>query len=473
MSRVVKKRFTPKVLPVSERLRSFGEVVLGYDYETSVREASRCLRCPLWFAPCSKACPLRVKVPAFLEYIVKGDLEAAARKVYEDNLFPSITGRVCPQEWFCEGSCVVSKIGESVSVGLLERYVGDYARENGLDEKILAEMVSKNSGVKGRVAVVGSGPAGLSAAGWLRLRGYEVVVYEALHRPGGVLAYGIPEFRLPRSVLDHEIKKVENLGVEIRLNHVVGKTVLLSELLSEYDAVFIGSGAGTPKLLNIPGVDLNNVYTANEFLTRVNLMRAHLFPEWDTPISVGKTTLIIGGGNTAMDAARVALRLGSKPVVVYRRDREDMLKTARRDEVLHAEEEGVEFRYYLQPVEFLGDENGFVKAVRFEVMEPLNELDERGKKKIVGTGRYVEIPADTVVIAIGLEPNRLLMEESGLRFNEDGTIAVDDHLMMSLPGVFAGGDAIRGESTVVEAMADGKRAAEEIDLYVRRKKGLA
>jgi len=469
LSRVVKKRFPPKVRPPGGRVRDFNEVVEGYDYETAVKEAGRCLKCPLWFAPCSKSCPLHIKIPSFLENIVKGDVEKAVRAVYEDNLFPSITGRVCPQEWFCEGNCVVGKIGEPVSVGLLERFIGDYAREAGLEEKILEGMRVKGA-PRGRVAVVGSGPAGLSVAGWLRLKGYEVVVYEALHKPGGVLAYGIPEFRLPRHVLENEVEKLEKLGVVFKLNHIVGKTVLLSELTRDYDAVFIGSGAGAPKMLEIPGIELNNVYTANEFLTRVNLMRANLFPEWDTPITVGGTTVIIGGGNTGIDAARVALRMGSRPVIVYRRGREDMLKTARRDEVLHAEEEGVEFKYYLQPVEFIGDENGFVKTVKFEVMEPIDEVDEKGKKKIRGTGRFVEIPADTVVIAIGLEPNRLLVGETGLKFREDGTIVVDDHLMTSIPGVFAGGDAIRGESTVVEAMADGRRAAEEIDKYVSAKR---
>ncbi|WP_440059568.1 NADPH-dependent glutamate synthase [Thermogladius sp. 4427co] len=470
MSRVVKTRFPPRVRPPEYRIKDFDEVILGYDYETAVKEASRCLKCPLWFAPCSKACPVNTKIPAFIEGIVKGDLESAARAVFEENLFPSITGRVCPQEWFCEKDCILRRLGDPVGIGLLERFIGDYARENGLEERILRDMKSKYSGNKGRVAIVGSGPAGLSAGGWLSIMGYEVDVYEALHTAGGVLAYGIPEFRLPKKILESEIRKLEELGVRFIYNTVVGKTITLSELVQEYDAVFIGTGAGTPRFLEVPGANLNNVYSANEFLTRVNLMRANLFPEWDTPVKVGKKTVVIGGGNTAIDSARVALRMGSMPVIVYRRDREDMLKTARHDEVVNAEAEGVEFKYYLQPVEFVGDENGFVKAVRFEVMEPTMELDERGKKKIKGTGKIVEIPADTVIIAIGLEPNKVLMESEGLKFREDGTIIVDEKLMTSIPGVFAGGDAIRGEATVVEAMADGKKAAFNIHEYIKSRK---
>ena len=298
--------------------------------------------------------------------------------------------------------------------------------------------------------------------------GYAVTIFEALHKPGGVLVYGIPEFRLPKEILDHEIDKLNRLGVEIKTDHVVGKTITIEELLQEYDAIFIGTGAGTPKLLSIPGILLDRIYSANEFLTRVNLMKAYEFPEYDTPIAIGKKVIVIGAGNTAMDAARSALRLGAEVTIAYRRGEEDV--SAREEEVQHAKEEGVKFLYFVQPVEFIGDENGKVKAVKFEKMEPLDERDHRGKRKIRGTGEYVTIEADTVIIAIGLEPNRIISEETALKTNPDGTLVVDENLMTSIPGVFAGGDAIRGEATVILAMGDGKKAAERIHEYIGAKK---
>ncbi len=400
--------------------------------------------------------------------------------IWNDNtLPPAVTGgRVCPQEEQCEAPpCVMGKVGDPINIGKLERFVADYARKHGIEEELLKEfMAGGGDGRKGRVAVVGSGPAGLTCAGELAKRGgYDVTIYEALHKPGGVLIYGIPEFRLPKEILDREIAKLRELGVELKLDHVVGKTVTLEELLEEYDAVFIGTGAGTPKLLNIPGILLDRIYTANEFLTRVNLMKAYLFPpEYDEPIAIGKKTVVIGAGNTAMDAARTALRLGSEVTIAYRRGREDM--TARVEEIKHAEEEGVKFEFFLTPVEFIGDENGRVKAVKFERMRALEERDKRGgKRKIVGTGEYVTIEADTVIIAIGLEPNRIISEEAmALKTNPDGTLVVDKNLMTSIPGVFAGGDAIRGgEATVILAMGDGKRAAKAMDAYIREKRANA
>ncbi len=463
MPKLIKERIPTPERPVEERVKSFVEVNLGYTFELAKQEAERCLQCPVEYAPCIKGCPVHINIPAFIAKIKEGDIKEALRIIWNDNTLPAITGRVCPQEDQCEGACVVGKVGQAVDIGKLERFVADYAREHGIEEELLKEMAPKACG-KGRVAVVGAGPAGLTCAGELAKLGYEVTIYEALHSPGGVLAYGIPEFRLPKDILEHELDKLGKLGVKIQTDHVVGRTVTLEELLQEYDAVFIGTGAGTPKLLNIPGILLGRIYSANEFLTRVNLMKAYKFPEYDTPIAVGEKVIVIGAGNTAMDAARSARRLGAEVTIAYRRGREDM--TARVEEIHHAEEEGVKFEFFLNPVEFIGDENGRVKAVKFEKMRPLEERDKRGKRKIVGTGEYVTLEADTVIIAIGLEPNRIISEATGLKTNPNGTLVVDENLMTSIPGVFAGGDAIRGEATVILAMGDGKRAAKAICDYI-------
>ncbi|MCD6372639.1 MAG: NADPH-dependent glutamate synthase [Thermococcus sp.] len=472
MPKLIKERVPTPERPVEERVKDFGEVNLGYTFELAVKEAERCLQCPENYAPCIKGCPVHINIPAFIAKIKEGDIKGALRIIWNDNTLPAITGRVCPQEDQCEGACVVGKVGDAVNIGKLERFVADYARKHGIEEELLCEFEETCTGERGKVAVVGAGPAGLTCAGELAKMGYKVTIFEALHKPGGVLIYGIPEFRLPKEILDHELAKLKRLGVEVKTDHVVGKTVTLEELLEEYDAVFIGTGAGTPKLLNIPGILLDRIYSANEFLTRINLMKAYEFPEYDTPISIGKKTVVIGAGNTAMDAARSALRLGSEVTIAYRRGREDM--TARAEEIQHAEEEGVKFEFFLNPVEFIGDENGRVKAVKFEKMRPLEERDARGKRKIVGTGEYVTLEADTVIIAIGLEPNKIITEEArGLKTNPNGTLVVDENLMTSIPGVFAGGDAIRGEATVILAMGDGKRAAKAIDEYIRSKKASA
>jgi len=475
MPKLIKERVPTPERPVEERIKDFDEVNLGYTWELALKEAERCLQCPVEYAPCIKGCPVNINIPGFIKALRENKdnprkaVKEALRVIWACNSLPAITGRVCPQEDQCEGACVVGKVGDPVNIGKLERFVADYAREHGIEEELLREFTEKCDGSKGKVAVVGAGPAGLTCAGELAKMGYKVTIFEALHKPGGVLAYGIPEFRLPKEILDHELKKLKMLGVEIRTDHVVGKTVTLDELLQEYDAVFIGTGAGTPKLLNIPGILLDRIYSANEFLTRINLMKAYEFPEYDTPIAVGKKVIVIGAGNTAMDAARSALRLGAEVTIAYRRGREDM--TAREEEIKHAEEEGVKFEFFLQPVEFIGDENGRVKAVKFERTKPLEERDSKGKRKIVGTGEYVTLEADTVIIAIGLEPNKIITEDGRLKTNPDGTIVVDENLMTSIPGVFAGGDAIRGEATVILAMGDGKRAAKAIDEYIRRKRG--
>ncbi len=469
MPKLIKERVPTPERPPEERVKSFVEVNLGYTFELAKQEAERCLQCPVEYAPCIKGCPVHINIPAFIAKIKEGDIKEALRIIWNDNTLPAVTGRVCPQEDQCEGVCVVGKVGTAVNIGKLERFVADYAHEHGIEEELLEEMIAGKACGKGRVAVVGAGPAGLTCAGELAKMGYDVAIFEALHKSGGVLTYGIPEFRLPKSIVEKEIDKLRKLGVKILTDHVVGKTVTLEELLGEYDAVFIGTGAGTPRLLNIPGILLGRIYSANEFLTRINLMKAYEFPEYDTPIAVGKKVIVIGAGNTAMDAARSALRLGSEVTIAYRRGREDM--TARIEEIGHAEEEGVKFEFFLNPVEFIGDEEGKVKAVKFEKMKALDERDKRGKRKIVGTGEYVTLPTDTVIIAIGLEPNRIITEEAtGLRVNPNGTLVVDENLMTSIPGVFAGGDAIRGEATVILAMGDGKKAAKAICDYIEERR---
>jgi len=468
MAKLIKERVPTPERPVEERVKTFQEVNLGYTFELAQKEAQRCIQCPPNYAPCIKGCPVHINIPAFIAKIKDGDIKEALRIIWSDNTIPAITGRVCPQEDQCEGVCVVGKVGTAVNIGKLERFVADYAREKGIDKELLEEELKKIEPKPGKVAIVGSGPAGLTAASELAKMGYKVTIFEALHEVGGVLIYGIPEFRLPKKILKIELEKLEKLGVEIRKNHLVGRTVTLEELLEEYDAVFIGTGAGTPKLLNIPGILLGRIYSANEFLTRVNLMKAYEFPEYDTPVAVGKKVIVIGAGNTAMDAARSALRLGAEVIIAYRRGREDM--TARIEEIHHAEEEGVKFEFFLNPVEFIGDENHRVKAVKFEKMKPLEERDSRGKRKIVRTGEYVTLEADTVIIAIGLEPNRIISESTGLKVNPNGTLVVDENLMTSIPGVFAGGDAIRGEATVILAMGDGKKAAKAIHRYIESRK---
>ncbi|NJF26138.1 NADPH-dependent glutamate synthase [Thermococcus sp. Bubb.Bath] len=468
MPKLIKERVPTPERPPEERVKDFGEVNLGYTFELAKQEAERCLQCPVEYAPCIKGCPVHINIPSFIAKIKEGDIKEALRIIWNDNTLPAITGRVCPQEDQCEGACVVGKVGTAVNIGKLERFVADYARKHGIEEELLKEFARECSGKKGKVAVVGAGPAGLTCAGELAKMGYHVTIFEALHKPGGVLAYGIPEFRLPKEILEHELDKLRRLGVEIKTDHLVGRTVTIKGLLQEYDAVFIGTGAGTPKLLNIPGILLGRIYSANEFLTRVNLMKAYEFPEYDTPIHVGEKVVVIGAGNTAMDAARSALRLGADVTIAYRRGREDM--TARIEEIHHAEEEGVKFEFFLQPVEFIGDENGRVKAVKFERMRPLEERDRKGKRKIVGTGEYVTLEATTVIIAIGLEPNRIITETPSLKTNPNGTLVVDENLMTSIPGVFAGGDAIRGEATVILAMGDGKKAARAICDYIDSKR---
>jgi glutamate synthase (NADPH/NADH) small chain len=442
------------------RIHNFNEVSLGYSLEQAIEEASRCLQCHVKVAPCIKDCPIHMDIPGFIKKIVEGDMKGALDVIIETNWLPGITGRVCPQP--CQTNCIMGKLGDKINIGKLHRFVADYAREHGIRPEVeIAPPTGK------RVAVVGSGPAGLTVAADLRKMGHEVVIYEALHEPGGVLVYGIPEFRLPKEVVKYEIEFLESMGVKIYTDVVVGKTISLYDLLEEFDAVFLGTGAGTSNFLSVPGVNCLGIYSANEFLIRVNLMKAHLFPEYDTPIKRGKRLAVIGGGNTAMDAARCGLRIGYEEVyILYRRTRE--LMPAIIEEIEEAEEEGVKFMFLVNPVAFKCDENGWVRAVTL-IRNELGEPDETGRRRPIPIpGSEFDLEVDAVVIAIGQRPNRILYQDvPELEVSKNGTIIVDEKYRTTLRGVFAGGDAIRGEATVVLAMGDGKRAAMAIDEYLR------
>lgn len=445
-----------------ERIKNFDEVALGYDLEEALTEASRCLGCPT--KPCEKACPVNVKVPEFINYLYNEDIQSAVLKIYETSLFPAICGRVCPQETYCEAACVLKDKFGPVSIGRLERFVADYARKNGL---LQLPSIEKENGLK--VACIGSGPASLAVAAELRKKGYDITIFEALHEFGGVLRYGIPTFRLPREVIDFEIDNLKRMGVKFIKNILIGKSISLDELRKDFDAIFIGTGAGLPTPLNIPGENLIGVYSSNEFLTRVNLLKAYRFPEYDTPIYVGERVVVVGGGNTAMDAARCAKRLGPKEVtVIYRRTRAEM--PARAEEIENAMEEGIRFEFLTAPVELEGDENGRLKRVKCIRME-LGEPDASGRRKpipIKGSEFYIE--ADVIIAAIGQSPNPLIQQTANIKTNKWNCVEVDEDGRTSLEGVFAGGDVVRGGATVLLAMKDGKRAAQAIDEYLKAKK---
>ncbi len=444
------------------RVNNFDEVTLGYSPEDAIKEAKRCLQCknPL----CMQGCPVEVDIPDFIALVAKGKFEEAAQKIKEKNNLPAICGRVCPQEEQCERKCIVGIKNEAVAIGRLERFVADYVRGK---EKV-RRLDQQN---KGRVAVVGAGPAGLTAAADLVKLGYQVSIFEAFHEAGGVLTYGIPEFRLPKGIVKDEIKMIEDLGVEIKLNHVVGKIKGVDELFAEgYEAVFIGTGAGLPRFLGIEGENLNGVYSANEFLTRVNLMKAYKFPEYKTPVYIGKRVAVVGAGNVAMDAARTALRLGAEEsFIVYRRDREQM--PAREEEIHHAEAEGVQFKLLNNPVRIIGDAEGFISGMECIKME-LGEADDSGRRRPIAIeGSEFILDVDTVVIAIGQSPNPILLKDSpDIETTEWGTIIADEVTgETSKEGVFAGGDTVTGAATVIEAMGAGKRAARAINEYVTNK----
>jgi glutamate synthase (NADPH/NADH) small chain len=448
------------------RIKNFDEVALGYTPEQAVEEARRCLRCKE--PRCVQGCPVNVKIPEFIMLIEEGKFLKAYYKILETNNLPAICGRVCPQENQCEKHCLRGEKGEPVAIGRLERFAADYAASCGEPR----HEPTNPAPPKGKVAVVGSGPAGLTCAADLAKMGYQVTVFEAFHTPGGVLVYGIPEFRLPKRVVQREIDNLKKLGVEIQTNMVIGKILSVDELFSEgYDAIFIGTGAGLPQFLRIPGENLNGVFSANEFLTRINLMRAYQFPEYDTPIKIGRRVAVIGGGNVAMDAARCALRLGAAKVyIVYRRSEEEM--PARREEIHHAREEGVEFKLLTNPVRILGDDNGWVKGLECVTME-LGEPDASGGRRPVpkpGSEHCLEV--ETVIIAIGTTPNPLIANTTpGLELTKFGGIVVDEATgQTSRPGIFAGGDSVTGAATVILAMGAGKRAAKAIDAYLAAKR---
>ena len=436
---------------------NFEEVSQGYDEAMAVDEAKRCLNCK--HKPCVDGCPVNVRIPEFIQLVTEGKFMEAYEVIRSTNALPAVCGRVCPQETQCEEKCVRGIKGEPVGIGRLERFVADYAMSHGAQP---AKPLPDNGK---KIAVVGSGPAGLTCAGDLRKLGYEVTIFEALHTPGGVLVYGIPEFRLPKQLVRQEIKTLEDIGVKIETNMVVGRSITLDELLEEegYSAVFVGSGAGLPRFQCIPGENLNGVYSANEFLTRINLMKAYHFPESDTPVQVGKNAAVVGGGNVAMDAARSAKRLGAENVyIVYRRGEAEM--PARVEEVHHAKEEGIIFKMLTNPTEILGDENGHVKGMTCVEME-LGEPDASGRRRpVVKAGSEHTIDVDTVVIAIGNSPNPLIKNTTpGLKTEKWGGIIVDEATgRTSREHVYAGGDTVTGAATVILAMGAGKTAAKAI-----------
>ncbi len=445
------------------RNRNFKEVTYGYTEEMAIEEAKRCLECKT--RPCMNGCPVNVKIPEFIALVAEGKFEDACLKIKETNSLPAVCGRVCPQESQCEQLCVRGKKGEPVAIGRLERFAADWYMEHCTAPE---ENIQKNGK---KVAVIGSGPAGLTCAGDLAKLGYDVTIFEAFHTPGGVLMYGIPEFRLPKALVQKEIDTLRKLGVEIMTNIVIGKSITVDELNEEgYEAVFIGSGAGLPSFMNIPGENLNGVYSANEFLTRINLMKAYLYPETDTPVKVGKNVAVVGGGNVAMDAARSAKRLGAENVyIVYRRSEAEM--PARLEEVHHAKEEGIIFRLLTNPTQILGTEDGWVKGMECVEME-LGEPDASGRRRpVVKKGSEHVIDVETVIIAIGQSPNPLIKATTpGLETQKwGGIIAEEETGATSKLGVYAGGDAVTGAATVILAMGAGKKAAAAIDQYLKNK----
>ncbi|MBR2750741.1 MAG: NADPH-dependent glutamate synthase [Clostridiales bacterium] len=443
------------------RNTNFDEVALGYTEEMAKEEATRCLNCPTH--PCVSGCPVNVRIPDFIAKVVAGDFEAAYQIITATNCLPAVCGRVCTQESQCESKCVRGKAGESVGIGRLERFVADYHMAH------VKESVPEIKTNGHRVAVIGSGPSGLTCAGDLARLGYKVTIFEAFHKAGGVLVYGIPEFRLPKAIVQKEVDRLETLGVEVRTNFVIGKTLTVDELFSEgYEAIFIGSGAGLPSFMGIEGESLIGVYSANEYLTRVNLMKAYS-DKYDTPIRKSRSVAVVGGGNVAMDAARTAKRLGAEKVyIVYRRSEAEM--PARAEEVHHAKEEGIEFMCLNNPVKILGSENGEVRAIEVISME-LGEPDASGRRKPVAVaGSEHEIEVDTVIMSIGTSPNPLIRSTTeGLDATSRGCLVTDENMATSRPGVYAGGDAVTGAATVILAMGAGKKAAAAIDKYIQEK----
>jgi glutamate synthase (NADPH/NADH) small chain len=460
----MKERVKDRKQPVSERIKNFNEVSFGYDEKQAMEESKRCLQCKN--APCIKGCPVEIDIPRFIKEIKEGNFQKALSIIYEKNLLPAICGRVCPQETQCEMLCTLGKKFQPVAIGKLERFVADYS-----DVPLSCSTNTDPKLKDKKVAIIGSGPAGLSCASELIRCGIKVTIFEALHKPGGVLTYGIPEFRLPKKIVEKEIKRIVELGAEIKTNVIIGKTIKIEELFQMgYDAIFIGTGAGLPNFLGIPGENLLRVYSANEFLTRINLMKGYLFPEYDTPVSIGERVAVIGGGNVAMDSARSALRLGAKEVVVlYRRTENEM--PARKEEYENAVEEGIKFVFLVQPVEIIGDENGYVKGIKI-IHNELGEPDESGRRRPVPIPGSEEIlPFDTIIVAIGQSPSPLIPKTyPELKTGKHGNIIVDpETCKTNIEGIYAGGDIATGAATVISAMGMGKKAANSIINYLLEK----
>lgn len=444
----------------NQRNKNFEEVCYGYNHEEAVEEAKRCLNCKV--PQCVKGCPVSVDIPAFVHEIAEDNPKAAAMELSKHTALPAVCGRVCPQESQCEKYCVLGKKGDSVSIGKLERYAADYARENHI-QTIEAEAPNGH-----KVAVVGAGPAGITVAGELVKKGYDVTVFESLQQPGGVLVYGIPQFRLPDSVVASEVEKLKDLGVKFETNTIVGRTMSLDGIRNEgYEAIFLGTGAGLPRFMDIPGENYNGVFSANEFLTRTNLMHAYE-AGYDTPIIAGRKTAVIGGGNVAMDAARVAKRLGADVTIVYRRTEKEL--PARAEEVHHAKEEGIHFHFLTSPVEIHADDDGWVTSMTLRPME-LGEPDESGRRRPVPKeGEDFDVEVDTVIMALGTNPNPLITATNpDIETNKKQGIVITDEGQSSVEDVFAGGDAVTGAATVILAMGAGKQAAKGIDEYIKNK----
>jgi glutamate synthase (NADPH/NADH) small chain len=460
---VEKKAVPMREQPVEQRIKNFAEVPLGYNDEEAIKEASRCTQCAK--KPCVEGCPVRIDIPAFIKALKEKDFQKAIDIIHENDSLPCMTGRVCPQEEQCQVVCVMKKMGEPISIGRLERFLADWDLNNRKNKK--AQGIKKAAAKNIKVAVVGSGPAGLTCASELAKKGYDVTVFEGYHKLGGVLVYGIPEFRLPKAIVASEIDLLGELGVKFATNMLIGRALAIEDLFKEgYKAIFIGAGAGLPDFMGIPGENLSGIYSANEFLTRVNLMKAYKFPEYDTPVKRGSYVAVIGGGNVAMDSARTALRLGAKHVyLIYRRSEKEM--PARVEEIIRAREEGIDFRLLTNPVRYVGDEKGVVKQVECIKME-LGQPDASGRRRPMPIkGSEFKIDIDEAVVAIGNTPNPIIpLTTPGLKIKKDGQIEADDWGATSIPGVFAGGDIVTGAATVITAMGAGRKAAEAIDKYL-------